>query len=147
MIVLTLIFYCEVVYFYRIVWSLYLDTFLLISDYCFFFLMIRRPPRSTRTDTLFPYTTLFRSIEAPTWLDRELASVSPGAVRDGGFGSDVRKALAGRRQWLVEQQLADSDEQSFRLRTGALESLRMRELEHAGHRQIGRASCRERVFQ
>src|SRR3546814_116012 len=30
----------------------------------FFFLMIRRPPRSTRTDTLFPYTTLFRSQEA-----------------------------------------------------------------------------------
>src|SRR3546814_4150816 len=30
----------------------------------FFFLMIRRPPRSTRTDTLFPYTTLFRSIRA-----------------------------------------------------------------------------------
>src|SRR3546814_18952242 len=31
--------------------------------YClfFFFVMIRRPPRSTRTDTLFPYTTLFRS--------------------------------------------------------------------------------------
>src|SRR3546814_16863098 len=28
-----------------------------------FFLMIRRPPRSTRTDTLFPYTTLFRSID------------------------------------------------------------------------------------
>src|SRR3546814_20562015 len=32
-------------------------------DLCilFFFLMIRLPPRSTRTDTLFPYTTLFRS--------------------------------------------------------------------------------------
>src|SRR3546814_13859676 len=29
---------------------------------CFFFLRIRRPPRSTRTDTLFPYTTLFRSL-------------------------------------------------------------------------------------
>src|SRR3546814_19374155 len=31
--------------------------------YCLsaFFLMMRRPPRSTRTDTLFPYTTLFRS--------------------------------------------------------------------------------------
>src|SRR3546814_20980880 len=28
---------------------------------CFFFLMIRRPPRSTRTDTLLPYTTLFRA--------------------------------------------------------------------------------------
>src|SRR3546814_13893745 len=30
-----------------------------------FFLMIRRPPRSTRTDTLFPYTTLFRSTGDP----------------------------------------------------------------------------------
>src|SRR3546814_16078796 len=28
---------------------------------CFFFVMLRRPPRSTRPDTLFPYTTLFRS--------------------------------------------------------------------------------------
>src|SRR3546814_13778119 len=35
-----------------------------ISFFFFFFLMIRRPPRSTRTDTLFPYTTLFRSREA-----------------------------------------------------------------------------------
>src|SRR3546814_9315521 len=32
------------------------------SFYLCFFLMIRRPPRSTRTDTLFPYTTLFRSV-------------------------------------------------------------------------------------
>src|SRR3546814_187887 len=31
---------------------------------CCFFLMIRRPPRSTRTDTLFPYTTLFRAYPA-----------------------------------------------------------------------------------
>src|SRR3546814_15009344 len=31
----------------------------------FFFLMIRRPPRSTRTDTLFPYTTLVRSLRRP----------------------------------------------------------------------------------
>src|SRR3546814_8292594 len=34
--------------------------FIILSCF-FFFLMIRRPPRSTRTDTLFPYTTLFRS--------------------------------------------------------------------------------------
>src|SRR3546814_8043072 len=33
----------------------------LVFSVLFFFLMIRRPPRSTRTDTLFPYTTLFRS--------------------------------------------------------------------------------------
>src|SRR3546814_961552 len=32
----------------------------------FFILMIRRPPRSTRTDTLFPYTTLFRSKWSPS---------------------------------------------------------------------------------
>src|SRR3546814_16768917 len=35
---------------------------LICSEFFFFFLMIRRPPRSTRTDTLFPYTTLFRSV-------------------------------------------------------------------------------------
>src|SRR3546814_17702549 len=39
--------------------------FFLFIYLCFFFLMIRRPPRSTRTDTLFPYPTLFRSINEP----------------------------------------------------------------------------------
>src|SRR3546814_18862648 len=53
---------CFVMYLYRLVHSC-----VFISQYCVafflfvFFLMIRRPPRSTRTDTLFPYTTLFRS--------------------------------------------------------------------------------------
>src|SRR3546814_15847217 len=49
----------------------------------FFFLMIRRPPRSTRTDTLFPYTTLFRS-------------ASPG-LKEGAelIFSNVRNDLAG----------------------------------------------------
>src|SRR3546814_6024602 len=37
---------------------------MIITMYVVFFLMIRRPPRSTRTDTLFPYTTLFRSSAA-----------------------------------------------------------------------------------
>src|SRR3546814_15037677 len=41
---------------------------------CFFFLMIRRPPRSTRTDALFPYTTLFRSNEAAIKLVRKWAA-------------------------------------------------------------------------
>src|SRR3546814_8140381 len=42
---------------------------LLIDSVIFFFFMIRRPPRSTRTDTLFPYTTLFRSLRGghPRW--------------------------------------------------------------------------------
>src|SRR3546814_6503257 len=42
----------------------------------FFFLMIRRPPRSTRTDTLFPYTTLFRSARrAERRIERIVGSV------------------------------------------------------------------------
>src|SRR3546814_14520513 len=57
----------------------------------FFFLMIRRPPRSTRTDTLFPYTTLFRS-------GRVLEDVCEDGV-DGcrqvlGAGRDVDRVLA-----------------------------------------------------
>src|SRR3546814_11987261 len=36
-------------------------TYFILIYQLIFFLMIRRPPRSTRTDTLFPYTTLFRS--------------------------------------------------------------------------------------
>src|SRR3546814_1879314 len=36
------------------------------TEYLFFFLMIRRPPRSTRTDTLCPYTALFRSASRPS---------------------------------------------------------------------------------
>src|SRR3546814_12578572 len=47
-----------------------------------FFLMIRRPPRSTRTDTLFPYTTLFRS-QCRRRLCRLLARAGRGAARDG----------------------------------------------------------------
>src|SRR3546814_11834710 len=42
-----------------------------------FFLMIRRPPRSTRTDTLFPYTTLFRSSESPDVHRKVYANNSP----------------------------------------------------------------------
>src|SRR3546814_2294087 len=48
----------------------------------FFFLMIRRPPRSTRTDTLFPYTTLFRSTR------RRMATDALG--RGGGAGARAR---------------------------------------------------------
>src|SRR3546814_14027994 len=44
-----------------------------------FFLMIRRPPRSTRTDTLFPYTTLFRSHPRVGGQDRQ----APDRPRSG----------------------------------------------------------------
>src|SRR3546814_13956000 len=56
---------------------------------CFFFLMIRRPPRSTRTDTLFPYTTLFRSA-TPRALGREaMHSVRRKGVPVPAGGPDV----------------------------------------------------------
>src|SRR3546814_5597234 len=44
---------------------------LLCLTFLVFFLMIRRPPRSTRTDTLFPYTTLFRSRHGPPMSSQE----------------------------------------------------------------------------
>src|SRR3546814_3628002 len=51
--------------------------------------MIRRPPRSTRTDTLFPYTTLFRSLAPPTAPERDVA------YRTTGGGCHGRKADRG----------------------------------------------------
>src|SRR3546814_2845466 len=45
--------------------------------------MIRRPPRSTRTDTLFPYTTLFRSGGEPASGGKRLDDRQPGEARGG----------------------------------------------------------------
>src|SRR3546814_1423901 len=56
----------------------------------FFFLMIRRPPRSTRTDTLFPYTTLFRSII--------LVDIAHAAAQRLGCRGLFGKALVGRSE-------------------------------------------------
>src|SRR3546814_19075462 len=46
----------------------------------FFFLMRRRPPRSKRTDTLFPYTTLFRSVSGTYAGANGTKNVSPAAI-------------------------------------------------------------------
>src|SRR3546814_5529123 len=67
-----------------------------------FFLMIRRPPRSTRTDTLFPYTTLFRSWRdvrsggsLQSFRSRCLEDFRPGNAARLRSGGAVR--LDGRR--------------------------------------------------
>src|SRR3546814_6792338 len=52
----------------------------------FFFLMIRRPPRSTRTDTLFPYTTLFRSVGGDPVDSRSDHQELPGEARRASHG-------------------------------------------------------------
>src|SRR3546814_6521624 len=57
--------------------------------------MIRRPPRSTRTDTLFPYTTLFRSACTPRAPAR-YRSARP-ALRRGLFGIERRPAAPDQR--------------------------------------------------
>src|SRR3546814_11875694 len=57
----------------------------------FFFLMIRRPPRSTRTDTLFPYTTLFRSCFCilPWRRERDIIGKDDGFVRIEGHRRSI----------------------------------------------------------
>src|SRR3546814_9897995 len=72
-----------------------------------FFLMIRRPPRSTRTDTLFPYTTLFRSRRSPDLqraryrgggrcADDPAASLHPGGTHQAD--AEAGAGAAGARQ-------------------------------------------------
>src|SRR3546814_11613498 len=73
--------------------------------------MIRRPPRSTRTDTLFPYTTLFRS-SAGIALPAAVAAGSGGCIvrrrrRGGAFGA----RLLGRSGGLGEGRLGQGYEQ------------------------------------
>src|SRR3546814_6387459 len=67
-------------------------------DLTIFFLMIRRPPRSTRTDTLLPSTTLFRSPPAqcpkPQCSDRTLARTHSGAQRQ-----EAPPRGRNRRRW------------------------------------------------
>src|SRR3546814_17028351 len=98
------------------------------------FLMRRLPPRSTRTDTLFPYTTLFRSLQQvlllPDLLHRAV---------DAGGGA-LEKAVVG---------LAGHLHQLVALRAGgdSVDEARGLHLQHAGAGQLGRASWRERVCQ
>jgi len=68
------------------------------------------------------------TLDAPTWLDRNIASDAPLPLREVGFGRDMRGALAARRQWLVAQGLADMEGERIQLAANALETLQRREL-------------------
>src|SRR3546814_3401986 len=70
--------------------------------------MIRRPPRSTRTDTLFPYTTLFRSIRNPATQEPE--SVDWSQARYDNYAVlavDVVPAPPGRRTTMTLRAITD----------------------------------------
>src|SRR3546814_19101580 len=134
--------------------------------------MIRRPPRSTRTDTLFPYTTLFRSVQdfvahllAEALLDdlrRHLAgaeTLDPGRARDLAQAPADLVLQALRRQ--AERHAALEIAQGFNRRTriyswhthpcsprglrGVDDGNRYRAAHSAP--KIGRESCRARVWQ
>src|SRR3546814_14519464 len=102
--------------------------------------MILRPPRSTRTDTLFPYTTLFRS----------------GATSEKGvFANDQQSFSGGSVFQIVVDRIAEDcnilicddlgDEWADFIGLSTDGSPNMVSFYHA--KQIGRASCRERVCQ
>src|SRR3546814_17778078 len=109
--------------------------------------MLRRPPISTRTDTLFPYTTLFRSLDEK---ERML----------GAIGHDLRTPLAALR---VRIESVDDDNDRQRMAETIAEMNRTLDdilsLARLGRPsepptdvdltalEIGRASCRERVCQ
>ncbi len=80
--------------------------------------------------------------EGATWLDHELVDGDPAALRDSGFGREVRKALAQRRQWLLEQGLASEQQGSIVYRANLLRILRERELQKVGGQLAGQLGLR-----
>src|SRR3546814_11238691 len=83
----------------------------------FFFLRIRRPPRSTRTDTLFPYTTLFRSGRGGVRLGQQRPAVPRRAGRAVHGAGGARSPGAGRRSRRtgLEARVLPEDRKSTRL--------------------------------
>src|SRR3546814_4284474 len=72
-----------------------------VCGFVFFVLMIRRPPRSTRTDTLFPYTTLFRSVSARAFSPTCATTcrrVQPG-TSEGASSWSLRSSLSLREKY------------------------------------------------
>src|SRR3546814_14203007 len=109
--------------------------------------MIRRPPRSTRTDTLFPYTTLFRSAAlglpyafashfAPAMLEQALA------LYRAQFKPSLRRSRP-HAMLAMNVVVADTDEQAQRLFTTHQQAFAHLRSGRPG--PLGREACRERV--
>src|SRR3546814_14802260 len=123
--------------------------------------MIRRPPRSTRTDTLFPYTTLFRSFGDKDPIDKVIA-IGANRFKVIGVFSDKGDAIIGPgdRFCLIPiskaEQLEASENTSYTITVmadnpqmieGTIDEATglLRTIRKLSTRAIGRAACRERV--
>src|SRR3546814_15100944 len=111
----------------------------MFSCLLFFFLMIRRPPRSTRTDTLLPYTTLFRSAVAGADAVINLVGVLNGdfqTLHVEGARHVAEACAAAGGGALVHLSAIGADRES-----------RSAYGRSKGFGEIGSASCGERVSQ
>src|SRR3546814_15645078 len=113
----------------------------MISYSLFFFLMIRRPPRSTRTDTLFPYTTLFRSgvvglapLRPRAVVDRDVAVADAVQAEGEHRRGNARAAGGGHRPLQVD---AGGGEE--RPEGGGVHQGLLRGIEHRVERQVAAA--------
>src|SRR3546814_15800690 len=134
--------------------------------FMFFFLMIRRPPRSTRTDTLFPYTTLFRSVDpggGPPPVVRPGVGASPrggeaarqaAAIAVPPVGGTQARVIVAGRVTAIDGKARRTPGRCNRRPPGSPAVAQPRPAAGAAPRrrararwQIGRASWRERVCQ
>src|SRR3546814_17410985 len=118
-----------------------------------FFLMIRRPPRSTRTDTLFPYTTLFRSLvpaSNPPRASAPEAHWTPEPVRGDGEVCETlyADALLENRLGPIRTLFSLPAPRATPWKKGKGQAWRAWPSGRVNRRrEIGRAACRERVCQ
>src|SRR3546814_14847626 len=120
--------------------------------------MIRRPPRSTRTDTLFPYTTLFRSFP-PYPLGQSRGAAADPDPRLAGVGARIprrdralvgglpsRDPLASRLRLFRQARRRQMDRPPSRPGLGRADAgARLRPPFRTGRRQLGSAPRRERA--
>ena len=92
---------------------------------------VRHSPLRVETLSAVPLDALIDG-QGAGWLDRELLADRPVALRDSGFGAEVRVAKANRQRWLVEQGFAAEEAGEVRYRRGLLTLLRQRELAAVG---------------
>src|SRR3546814_13145059 len=110
--------------------------------------MIRRPPRSTRTDTLFPYTTLFRSRYESLYAKDEISQQTLDQVRTTARALKAQADQAAAQLTAVQtttEQLGAKRAQLAAAQAAVAQA--QAALDQAKPQQIGRASCRERVCQ